>query len=95
MTKDPAIPLAERFRRHAASIPDAVMYHDLMQRCADDIEAGGPVSALMRDHAAARATSFVCTVRSSSGSSAAACSSHTARNASHAGPGSYVPPADG
>lgn len=42
--------LAERLRRHAASIPWAPIYQDLMSRCADDVEAGGPVGSLMRGH---------------------------------------------
>ncbi|HEU0130412.1 MAG TPA: DUF2332 domain-containing protein [Mycobacteriales bacterium] len=43
--------LARRFYRHGRSVHSTRMYADLMLRCARDIEAGGPVLALMAGHA--------------------------------------------
>lgn len=43
--------MARRFARHSASINASRMYRGLVGRCGEDIEAGGPVWSLMRDHA--------------------------------------------
>jgi hypothetical protein len=43
--------LAARFRAHSGSITSSPMYVDLMDRCAADIVAGGPVWRLMEEHA--------------------------------------------
>lgn len=43
--------LAERFARHGGSIESSRIYRELFERCAADIEAGGPVWRLMGPHA--------------------------------------------